>query len=210
VLPGSLRLHGNKRRPAWATSPARGRGAVGQRRPRGPRRPRLRDVLPVAFGTKRRGLFGANARSGGGVPGGLVAVAGTGCREPRGMSSARWGGRRASRSRALTRACRRGPVCLATPNRQGVFLRLRDMPLPAPGTPRHLVHRRRGTACLPAAVPLLPGSLWLCGNKRCSRANGAASGAPAVLGGGNSLHSARVRRRPTGLLRADGRRVQSS
>ena len=40
------------------------------------------------------------------------------------------GGRRGLRT--LTRACRCGPDCLATPNNQGVVLRLRDMPLRLP------------------------------------------------------------------------------
>ena len=206
MLPGSLRLHGNKRRPAWATSLSRGRGAVSQRRPRGPRRPRLRDVLPVAFGTKRRGLFGANARSGGGVPGGLVAVAGTGRRGPRGMSSARWGvgGRRGlARSRALA-AAGLSVWPRQTDRESSCACGICPFRPPAPLATWFIAT----TASLGRV--LLPGSLWLCGNKRCSRANGAASGAPAVLGGGNRLHSARVRRRPTGLLRADGRRVQSS
>ena len=41
---------------------------------------------------------------------------------------------RASRSRTLTRARRRGPARLAWPNEQGIIVRLRDMPLrpPAP------------------------------------------------------------------------------
>ena len=69
---------------------------------------------------------------------------------------------RASRSRTLTRARRRGPARSARPNEQGIIVRLRDMPLrpPAPLASWLIV------AAASLGAGLLPGSLWLYGNKR--------------------------------------------